>query len=426
MPQNYVVQKTFSKVLIYDNGFDFSYQKVIFNYINLYTIIVKMGEGVCEYCWDIFKIKYKGQRFCSKRCVNNSHTKNWWLICERCWRKFKWKWRKQKYCSQKCKWLAHRRKNIICLQCGKEFYPSYSTQRYCCQECGNKSRIVNLEKRCLVCNKTFLWSSKTQRYCSVLCAWVAAKKHKTKACPICWELFYSNHPNAKYCSRKCSWIAHRTLKEKECPICWIKFRPYDAWRVYCSVECWHKGQSKTSSENRAKLSSREKEKRMEHLFNTCDTDESVPNAELNEFLILAGYTFIREFKLGGYSFDFKIWDILIENNPFAFHNSTRAPNRKKAKPKTPDYHYNKAKCAVNHWYKIVEFWVDWMTGDTLLYILQNLKQTIINNPILHWYNPKKKEHLVDDWYDKDEMLKKWYVEIYDAWEQYIFNSTNLN
>lgn len=67
-----------------------------------------------------------------------------------------------------------------------------------------------------------------------------------------------------------------------------------------------------------------------------------------------------------------------------------------------------------------------MTKDTLLYILQNLKETIIGAPILHWYNPKTKNHLIDNLYNEKEMLDKWYVKIYDAWEKYIFNSTTLN
>ena len=128
-----------------------------------------------------------------------------------------------------------------------------------------------------------------------------------------------------------------------------------------------------------------------------------------------------EFCLKSYSYDLKIWDILIEINPYAFHNSTRAP--RDATPKSKTYHYDKAKQAVDNWYKIIEV-RDRTTKENLLEILENLKETKLGSPALHWYNPKTKDHLMDDWYARIEMLWNWYLEIYDWWEKYIFNQWN--
>lgn len=40
--------------------------------------------------------------------------------------------------------------------------------------------------------------------------------------------------------------------------------------------------------------------------------------------------------------------MLIEVNPFPFHNSTFAPKKKNAKPKHWLYHYNKTKWAIDN------------------------------------------------------------------------------
>ena len=384
-----------------------------------------MKEWLCEYCNNSFILKYKNQRFCSKECFNKSRTKNDGLVCWVCGRIFKWKRRRQKYCSQKCKWLAHRRKNKLCESCWIEFYPSYASQKCCSKECGNKIKMVNFEKICPICSKEFLWSNKDQIYCCVTCANLWAKKYDNKECPVCWIIFYSSSPGAIYCSRQCSWEAHRTLKEKECLRCWKLFRPHDSTRVYCCLECWYKWVWIKLKENRKSLSAEEKEKKMSHLFNTCNTSNSAPNIYYSELFLMKWYNVSDEFQLWWYSFDFKIWDILIEINPFAYHNSGWAPKRIWAKPKHPMYHYNKTKCAIDNWYKIIHVW-DWMPDNELFYIIENIESTEQTSPTVHRYHIKTKEHLTWDNYDDKEMSDKWYVKIYDWWEKYIFNSTKID
>lgn len=36
-------------------------------------------------------------------------------------------------------------------------------------------------------------------------------------------------------------------------------------------------------------------------------------------------------------------------------------------------------------------------------------------PNLHWFNCKTRDHIIDEWFDKSDMVNKWYVEIYDCW-----------
>ena len=51
------------------------------------------------------------------------------------------------------------------------------------------------------------------------------------------------------------------------------------------------------------------------------------------------------------------------------------------------------------------------------------KQTYINKePTLHRYNPKTKEHIIDDWFIVADMLDKGFIEIRDWWEFYFINN----
>lgn len=140
--------------------------------------------------------------------------------------------------------------------------------------------------------------------------------------------------------------------------------------------------------------------------------ESAPSKEFWKLLTQIWFDIeCTEFCLEGYYFDFKIWNILLELNPYPYHNSTRAP--RDAKPKRKYYHYYKNKCAVDNWYKCIMVW-DWTTKDELIKMLENnfIYQW---EPNLHRYNTKTKNHLLDYWCDKEKMIKDWYIEIYDSW-----------
>jgi hypothetical protein len=39
---------------------------------------------------------------------------------------------------------------------------------------------------------------------------------------------------------------------------------------------------------------------------------------------------------------------------------------------------------------------DWISEDEVMDIFKNLKETRIDSPLLHWYNPKTKDHIVDN------------------------------
>ena len=63
----------------------------------------------------------------------------------------------------------------------------------------------------------------------------------------------------------------------------------------------------------------------------------------------------KEFSLEGFYYDIKIDNVLIEINPFAYHNMTRAPL---GEPKNRLYHLNKSRVARKNWYQCVHIF-DW-------------------------------------------------------------------
>ena len=144
--------------------------------------------------------------------------------------------------------------------------------------------------------------------------------------------------------------------------------------------------------------------------------DSWENLKWENIFIDKWYSFLKEFPLWNYMYDFKINNTLIEINPYAWHNSTWVPNYPWAKIKDKYYHYNKTKYAIDGWYNIINI-RDWIDKNTVLSLL-NKTTHIKDAPTLHRYNPKSKEHLIDEWYDTEDMLSKGFIEIRDWGEFY--------
>lgn len=306
----------------------------------------------CEYCWKEFNPGYhKFQRFCCYECSNKAR-------------------------------ITH--KDIECLQCWIKFHPKDKTNKFCSRECWYKyNRLPN--KRCKTCWKEFHPNVATQIFCSVECRWKAARLDNI-ICPVCNKEFKPKTRDIKYCSGKCKSIWDKKQKDIKnttlCPGCNKQFIKKRKHQKYCSTKCWLKSRGMISKEN-------------ERFW---------------KLLTQLKFEWSYEFFLWWYYYDFKIWDILIENNPYPFHNSTYAPPRPGVKPKERTYHYNKYKCAIDNWYKCIMVW-DWTSN--LIDMITNEQFHYEWPPQLHYYNPKTKEHLVDINEDKS-LIDKWFVEIRDC------------
>ncbi len=99
---------------------------------------------------------------------------------------------------------------------------------------------------------------------------------------------------------------------------------------------------------------------------------SKPNLEFIKLLDERWIASDKEFPIECFSYDIKVWTVLIEINPFPYHNSTWCPNWA---PKASDYHYKKLKLAKDNWYRCIMVW-DWDDIEKVTYLLDDNKETI--------------------------------------------------
>lgn len=145
------------------------------------------------------------------------------------------------------------------------------------------------------------------------------------------------------------------------------------------------------------------------------------NRRFSSYLDKFGFYNSFEFNLDNYNYDIKIndYNILIEIDPTFTHNSTigMTLNGKYIKPKDKYYHYNKSIVANKHNFICIHKF-DWHKDEDILKIINkiinnNNYKIIMNKPKLHWYNCKTGEHILDNNFNKEEMIKNNFLEIYD-------------
>lgn len=104
------------------------------------------------------------------------------------------------------------------------------------------------------------------------------------------------------------------------------------------------------------------------------SNNSMPNKLFASILDKNNISYIREFTINKYSYDFKVGDILIEINPFSTHNSTWGLFSEKDKKDT-FYHFNKTRVAIENGFRCIHIW-DWDNLDIILNMLNNDKVKI--------------------------------------------------
>lgn len=320
----------------------------------------RLEDRECLYCWRTFRPSNFTRKYCSPECSQKSRIILRDHICEFCWKAFKSKKKEQKYCSIECQHQSYKVEKI-CTICGKLFFPDHWQQTKC-REC--------LPKR---------WQI------------------EDKFCEICWEQFHPKRNEARYCSNKCKNIAKTTLKDVECPICWKTFHQIDKDSKYCSKDCFYK------SDN----------------WRIIPEKITKPNIEYKKFLETLWYNVVLEKRIWYKSFDLGIDGTVIEINPFAYHNSTRFPYNT-GTPKKSNYHYIRYKYAIDNWYRCIMV-RDWTTNNELIQMIEDKWFHYEWPSRLHRYNPRTKEHIIDEWLDKEDMINRWFLEIYDCWTE-VFTS----
>lgn len=290
----------------------------------------------------------------------------------------------------------------ICKYCGAEFKTYKSAQQYCSRLCWALCQRTHKEKICKYCWNVFYSNNDKAKYCSKECTCLGEKKTKEIICPICEKSFHQKYKEQQYCSRQCAKKA-MTLPNRICIICWKSFHPHDNSTIYCSLHCSVMWQ-------RAKLSQEQREEKLKKMNNMMAI--SWINREYAKIFRAMWYDVEFEFWVNGRPYDLRIWNILVEINPYPFHNSTRVPRLEWAKPKWDTYHYDKYKNAVEAWYRCVMV-RDWTTEEELAEMMNNENFHYEWLPRLHYYNPETNEHIIATSLNKS-LEEKWFVAIYDC------------
>lgn len=307
-----------------------------------------------------------------------------------------------------------------CLYCGKEIH-WLSTKKFCDRICKDRYKYVKIEKQCECCWKTFMWSYVT-KYCSKECknkSWKESFK-KTNL-----ERYWVEYPQqdkeirdkVKQTNLKKYWVENvaqfeeikkkmqNTMLEKY----WAK-NPMQSEEIKNKIQntnikkYWCKSPMQNESvKEKAKNNLLKSVKNKYWVDNVwqieevkqkiiqssmekywvpfnCMTKEclnasttiSKINKEYANILEKKWFNVEMEFSIWRHSYDLKVWNVLIEINPFPYHNVTWSPVRE---PIKKDYHYNKLKLARDNWYRCIMV-RDWDNFDKIKYLIDDNKKII--------------------------------------------------
>lgn len=123
----------------------------------------------------------------------------------------------------------------------------------------------------------------------------------------------------------------------------------------------------------ANLSPEEKQSQINKHFENgagYHTANSKPNLAFKKLLEDNGFEFSREFRIGNYSYDFKVGNILIEIDPAATHNVTWSPF---GEPISKTYHRDKSRAAKQSGFRCIHIF-DWDDVNKIISLLKKRKR----------------------------------------------------
>lgn len=221
-----------------------------------------------------------------------------------------------------------------------------------------------LKKKCKKCWWEFSTYYSRQQYCSYNCAY-QDRILDDKICPICWISFHPIRQTQVCCSRACSAKKRTFLPDAKCLYCWNNFHCQYKWQRFCSIKC-------SKKYNWEHMPEEIKKAQLERLKEWNDSMTSQINIDYAEYLKSLWFSPELEFELWWKYFDIKVWDTLIEINPFAYHNITWHPyNKNISKTK----HRDKLQLALDNWYKCIMIW-DWDDLEKIPRLLKKDRQSI--------------------------------------------------
>lgn len=263
---------------------------------------------------------------------------------------------------------------LTCINCWNSL--EWKSRKFCCNTCKNAYRNkVRVERICENCWKHFVWHYRALS-CSPECrAELITKKWKETVMKKYWvdNVSKLDSVRKKFKSTMLDryWVEHpsnsKELLERQHQLFLEKYWVDNPMKI--------KAISKKSIEWTIKTNMDKYWVPYYVMTQHCrdsSTAISKVNIKFVEFLNSKWIETETEFPIWNYSYDVKVWDTLIELNPFPYHNSTRSPSWE---PKEKNYHFNKMKIAKENWYRCIMVW-DWDDIDKIPYLLDNNKETI--------------------------------------------------
>lgn len=301
--------------------------------------------------------------------------------------------------------------NKNCLQCWKSF-ESKSNKKFCSKQCLRKFHDNALVKRvCKFCNKVFMGTRKTH-YCSDGCmlSWKSEKTRQT-----CLQTYWVDNPaksdlikdKTKQTVLNKYWVKNVSLNNKikekikntNIERYWnenpqktteikekIRQTNLDKYWVPCTQQSkkvieYYKntfGVSAAAQIPEVKEKTKKTNESKYWVPYTCMLEEcraatvtiSKPNEDFTKLLEQNDIWYELEFPISNRSYDIKVWNILIEINPFPYHNTIRNPFWT---PIDKNYHLKKTLLAKDNWYKCIHIF-DWDNKDKVVSLLKEKKK----------------------------------------------------
>ena len=160
---------------------------------------------------------------------------------------------------------------------------------------------------------------------------------------------------------------------------------------------------------------------VDNIFKTEAAKAKVSNkiSGVNQYVkTLLGDEALLEAPIANYFFDIKYKDVLIEVDPYIWHNVCFNPRRDTScdnyvERYDADIHYKKSQIAQDNGYRCIHIF-DWMPLDETIEKIKTGNFQLIQKEVeLHWWNPKTKDHQIQTNQNKEEMWKSGYYPIYD-------------
>lgn len=254
-------------------------------------------------------------------------------ICQNCWKEFETYWTNVKFCSVNCK--EYKLRNKICEVCWKEYITRSRQQKYCSPECKKTWKIREYENTC----KQKYWVKNISQ----------VKWNRDKATATIKERFWEE------------WLHSEEIRKRKKESCMKKYWVSSCMKVeliknkakdtmnkkYWWIWMWSNIiKEKIIATNNKKywVSYQIQTKKARSWTRTLSAVNSL------WLKLLKDYNPQSEFVLWKYTYDIKVWNTLIDINPFPYHNVTWHPYWKQL---SKDYHYKRTKHAIDNWYRII-------------------------------------------------------------------------